>query len=59
MKCEGLRRDGKPCGNTAKAGNKLCFWHLKGEQAESKRNLARNLRIWNPEEMALVFQKEV
>lgn len=58
MKCKGLRRDGLRCGNTAKAGNKLCFWHLKGEQAESKRMLARNLRTWNEKEMALILQGE-
>lgn len=58
MRCKGLRRDGAACGNTAKAGNKLCFWHARGEQAESKRMLARNLRTWNEKEMALILQGE-
>lgn len=59
MKCKGLRRDGELCGNTAKAGNKFCFWHITTEQGQSKRDLARNLRLWTPAEMALVFQKEI
>ncbi len=59
MKCEGFRRDGEPCENATRGKNKLCFWHAKGEQAESKRNLALNLRVWTPAEMALVFQREI
>jgi len=59
MICKGLKRDGEPCGNETRGKNKYCFWHLKGEQAESKRLLALNLRIWTPQEMGLIFQKEI
>lgn len=59
MICKGVRRDGTPCGQTAKTGNKFCFWHLTGEQAKSKQDLARNLRLYTTKEMALVFQKEI
>lgn len=59
MRCKGLRRDGEPCGNTTRGKNKLCFWHLESEQAQSKRDVALNLRVWTPAEMALVFQKEI
>lgn len=58
MKCEGLKRNGEPCGNTTRGKNRLCFWHAKGEQAKSKRDVALNLRVWTPAEMALVLQRE-
>lgn len=59
MICKGLKRDGTPCGSATRGKNKFCFWHLKGEMAEGKRNLALNLRVWTPAEMALVFQREI
>lgn len=59
MICRGRKRDGEPCGQTAKTGNRFCFWHLTSEQAKSKQDLARNLRLWTPKEMALIFQKEI